>query len=485
MIWRSRLAALAGLAIGAGFLYLALSRLDLAGVALALREAKLWPWLPLALASYLAGHFVRGRRLRGLVSREASLTSLAATNVVVVGYAVNNLLPARLGELARAWMLTERSGLSFVQSLTVTVLERVLDGLVLVLLLAVTLLFAGGTHPAGTLALAAALFGIAGALVLLAVFAPGALLTIASRMSQRLGSRWHDAALRNASAVVNGVAYLRSPGGALMATALGVIVWLFEAGMFLCLLPAFGIPARPWTALLAMTTTNLGILLPSTPGYIGPFHWFCMQAVASTGVAPDIAFGYAVLVHLTFYVPITLWGLGVLLAHGLSIGRTLALSGTATPLAALPAALAGMGTPLSGRSAIEEERRPSRFMVALAEAALPLDEEGIAPADRAIVVPQVAAFVDGQIGELPLRLRALFSIGCAGFRAAIRVRHLRGYCEISPQARHEWFERWAYGPVAPARQLFRGVRLTALLAYYEEPRVRRALDARVREAGGE
>jgi uncharacterized membrane protein YbhN (UPF0104 family) len=484
VIWRSRLAVLVGLAMGAGFLALAVSRLDLAGVALALREARLWPWLPLAMASYLAGHFVRGRRLRGLVSREASLTTLAATNVVVVGYAVNNLLPARLGELARAWMLTERSGLSLVQSLTVTVLERVLDGVVLVLLLTVTLLFAGGTHPAGTFALAAAMFGIAGTIVLLAVFAPGPLLTMASRMSQRLAPRWHDAALRNASAVVNGVAYLRSPGGALRATALGVIVWLFEAGMFLCLLPAFGIPARPWTALLAMTTTNLGILLPSTPGYIGPFHYFCMQAVTSTGVAPDVAFGYAVLVHLTFYVPITLWGLGVLLAHGLSIGRTLALSGTATPLATLPAVLAGVGTPLSGRSAIENERRLSRFMVALSEAALPLAEDEIAPEDRAVVVPEVAAFVDGQIGALPLRLRALFSIGSTGFRVATRLRYLRGFCEIAPPVRHEWFERWAYGPVALARQLFRGVRLTALLAYYEQPAVRHALDARVRRAEG-
>ena len=487
MIWRNRpLATVAGLGIGIGFIALALSRLDLAGVGRALGEARLWPWLPLAVLCYIAGHFVRGRRLRRLVSREASLATLTATNIVVVGYGVNNLLPARLGELARAWMLTERSGLSFVQSLSVTLLERVLDGLVLLLLLGVTLLLLpAGAHSARTLEIAGAVFGMAGLLVLLAVVAPGALVAGVSRIAQRVAPRYHDVAVRQAGAVVNAVAYLRSPLGALRVTALGVLAWLCEAGMFLCLLPAFGIAARPTTALLAMTGTNLGILVPSTPGYIGPFHYFCMQAIASTGVAPEVAFGYALLAHLTFYVPITLWGVGVLLAHGLSIGRTLSLSRVATPLAVVPEALAGVGVPLSSGGRVETDEGPSRFMRALTEAAVPIDEDALPAVTREAVLDEVAGFVHGQLAALPLRLRLLFGIGMSGFRVITRAVHLRDFCSIEPRARRAWFERWAYGPAPLARQLFRGVRLTALLAYYEQPAVRHALEERVRRAEGQ
>src|SRR5260370_1056738 len=103
---------LIGLLLGAGFLALAAVHIDPRRVAEVLERARPWPWIPLGLASYVCGHFARGARLRRLVSREATLTLPTSTGVVVVGYAVNNILPARLGELARAWMLTERSGLA-------------------------------------------------------------------------------------------------------------------------------------------------------------------------------------------------------------------------------------------------------------------------------------------------------------------------------------------------------------------------------------
>ena len=78
---------------------------------------------------------VRGLRCKLLVSREANLSTVTATNVVVLGYAVNNITPARMGELARAAMLAQRSGLPFVQGLSVTLIERIMDGLVMLALI--------------------------------------------------------------------------------------------------------------------------------------------------------------------------------------------------------------------------------------------------------------------------------------------------------------------------------------------------------------
>ncbi|MCA9646216.1 MAG: flippase-like domain-containing protein, partial [Myxococcales bacterium] len=88
---------LAGLLSSAAFMLLAVRRLAFDDVTRALTHAELWPWLPLGVLSYLAGHAVRGIRCRRLASGEARLTRTTATNVVVLGYAVNNILPARLG----------------------------------------------------------------------------------------------------------------------------------------------------------------------------------------------------------------------------------------------------------------------------------------------------------------------------------------------------------------------------------------------------
>src|SRR5882757_8834241 len=118
-----------GFVVSGAFLAVAVHRLDTRAILRVLGGAQLWPWLPAAVACYLVGHMVRGLRCKSLLRGQAHLSLATAANVVVVGYAVNNLLPARAGELARAAMVSERTGIPFAHSLTVIFIERILDGL--------------------------------------------------------------------------------------------------------------------------------------------------------------------------------------------------------------------------------------------------------------------------------------------------------------------------------------------------------------------
>jgi glycosyltransferase 2 family protein len=462
---RGRLYVAIGVVSSAIFLVLAVRRLEFSAVLRAFEHARLVPWLPLAVLSYIAGHWLRGVRCRLLVSREAKLGLGTATNVVVLGYAVNNVLPARLGELARAGMLAQSTGLPFVQSLTVTVLERVMDGLCLLLLLVIAARMApevGLVHR--MLELGGLVFGIAAFGVLLAVAAPSALLNVTSRVSHLLGARFHGLSVTVVSQLVAGVSYIRTLPSALSVGALSIAVWTLESGMFLALLPAFGIAADPWLALVAMCVTNLGILAPSTPGFIGPFHFFCMHAVLAAGVERSTAFSYAALVHLSFYVPITLWGVAIAFAYGLSFGEMVNRAAVARPIES--------GTePLVSLRAAREPRapEPSGFYVALVEAMVPPDPE---LRDESRVVQDVARFVQTELGDLPARFGWLLSIGLAGFRTITLLAKLSRFETLEREARRAWVERWAYGSLSLARQLFRGVRSTALLAYYDHPLVR-------------
>ncbi len=462
------LTLLLGLASSAGFLYLASRRITLSDLERTLSEAQLWPWLPLAVLCYLLGHLVRGLRCQRLVSGEARLSWLTATHVVVLGYAVNNLLPARLGELARAGMLAERSGLPFVQGLSLTFLERVLDGLVMLGLLLLALAALPGVRPEwleATLGLGAALFTTALLVVLAAVLAPSLLLRWTSRLTQNVSSRIHDAAVRQVDSALRGVAHLGQPGAALPILGLSVLTWLCEAGLFLCLLPALGMAPDPRVALLAMTVTNLGILVPSSPGFIGPFHYFCMQALAAVGVAEARGLSYAALVHLGFYVPITLWGLGILLGYGVQLSQAVRDQRRATPGGLFDG-------PLDAPGALPDpESTPT--LLALCDGLIPHGTEG--DAARAEALPSAARFTAAQLLALPLRLRILFALGFGGFRALTWLRFGRPLTRLTSAQRARWVSGFAYGRVGLLRQLMRAPRATAVLAYYEHPRLRAAL----------
>jgi len=94
-------------------------------------------------------------------------------------------------------------------------------------------------------------------------------------------------------------------------------------------------------------------------------------------------------------------------------------------------------------------------------------------------VDYAATFVDGQIRALPSKLRVMFDSGMTFFRFVTRLRYFRGYCKLPLETRRKWTLAWAEGRIALLRQLFKPVRATALLAYYDHDSVKAPLLANV------
>lgn len=482
---RAKWTIVVGLFLSLIFLAIACYRIEWSEVGRAIASADPWPWLPLAIASYLAGHFMRGARLRLFVRHDANLTTATASNIVVIGYAGNNLLPARAGELARVAALSERTGLPVGQSLAVTFLERLLDGLTILLLLIVAAATSNTTGWIGpSTRIAAMVFAVAALGVAAAVIAPNPLAEALARLASLANDRWREPALRFAIQASRGVSFLRRPGDALAAGVLSLAVWLLEAGLFLFLLPAFGLPLDLRWGLLAMAVTNLALLIPSTPGFIGHFHLFCAGALIALGVGKEVALSYAILVHVAFYVPVTAWGLAALSRYGIELG---ALRGLTRSVRDVPAvdidALIGRADSGGSRSAKATPQVtvlgpvPNPFLRALVEASLPLDTLKLSESDEKDCVNRTAAFVASQIDALPRRLNVLFAIGTSAFRVYVLVRCLNDFHALAPAHRRRVFESWAYGPIPLFRALFRVVRSTSLLDFYEIVSVREALAA--------
>ena len=456
-----------GLTASVVFVCLAVRHLDLDALEKVWSDARILPWLPIGIASYLLGHVIRGVRCQLLVKRDATIRLVTASNIVVVGYASNNVLPARLGELVRAGMLAERTGMPVVQSLAITFIERVLDGLAILLLLVI------GTAAVDTpgwirevVDVALVVFGIATVVVVAAAYSPGLIVSIASRLGNKLGTAAHDRLVSLASSITNAGACLRDPKSAVQLAIYSVLVWSLEAGLFVALLPIFGLPVSLANGVVAMCVTNLGLLVPSSPGFIGPFHYFCSRALMAHGVDEATALSYATLVHLAFYVPVTVWGASAMLWYGVEVGSTAAIAREArrgTKLATVRGVPVVEIAPLAPPV---REPEASPFTLGLVEAIV-----GGTP--HPVAARHAATFVDQQIAALPSKLRMMYGAGMTFFRFATRLRFFRGYCDVPLDARRAWTARWAESQITLLRQLFKPVRATALLAYYDHEDVRR------------
>lgn len=111
------------------------------------------------------------------------------------------------------------------------------------------------------------------------------------------------------------------------------------------------------------------------------------------------------------------------------------------------------------------DRRDADLYEALTEALIEHAPHRLS--DHPHIVRLSAAFVREEMDRLPLQLRVLLRVGLAVFCLAVRCRYLRSYARLPLTARQQILTSWAFGPFLLTRQLFRPIRATALLAYYE------------------
>lgn len=320
---RRRVIGLLGFLLTLVFGGLALYKLDLREVGSALLEANYLFVVPALLITF-CGYLLRMARWRVILLPSKEVSTNRLFSPLIIGFAVNNLLPARIGEFARAYLLGEKEGISKSLSFATVVVERVLDGLTLIFaLLLVSLLFPlpGWGRKMGLFSLL--FFG--GALALLFLLLYGKEQTL--RAVKRLTNPFDLAprATQIADSFVGGAEILRRRHLIPSLVLLSTLVWSCETLSYLFLTLAFPLSLSPLTrvvaALFVMAAANLGVLIPSSPGYIGTFHFFAMSALAVFGATRETALSYAVVSHAMQYLLVTGLGLFVLWRENLSLLR--------------------------------------------------------------------------------------------------------------------------------------------------------------------
>ena len=291
-----------------------------------------------AVAVYFVGVYFRALRWQFLLNPMRRFPVRRLYPVVVIGYAANNLLPMRLGELVRSYYLARQEKFSASSALGSVAVERVFDGLTLIGLVAVTapwlLLLGEFDWTTGVSQTTATILAVAVVIVFGGFLAVFTMLATWSRFSQvverlltLLPGKIGDIARRFFVSFVSAFAILNSPRKHLALVAYSAPIWFCEFVVYFLVSYSFDIGSHfdsVGVYLLAIAlltaTSNLATGMPSAIGGIGPFEVVAQQTLVALGVGVGVAVNYALVVHLVaLWLPVNIVGLAILWKQNLNL----------------------------------------------------------------------------------------------------------------------------------------------------------------------
>lgn len=322
--------AVLGIAISAFLLWWIFRGEDLGAIREGLGTAD--PWL-LAAATLVVTLTYPIRALRWAVLLEPVRPGIGFRPrfaSVCIGFMANNLLPARVGEFARAYALSRVSPVSASGSFGTLVVERFLDAIVVLVLVLVVLASPGFPRDLATaggtlgLALRAGAVGIAVlvAALLLLLFWPRPVVRTVERVAARLPGNLGRLLVDALHAFLEGLGVLQSPRLLVKAVLWTAFLWLVNSFGFWVAFRAFDIQEGFVAAIFIQSIVGLFVAIPSAPGFFGTWHLAARVGLSDVyGVPVSQALSYAVGFHLAGFFPITFMGLYYAGRLGFSMGE--------------------------------------------------------------------------------------------------------------------------------------------------------------------
>lgn len=300
-------------------LYLAFHGVQWKNVSLALLHARygdlMWAFIFLLLSTALAG-----LRWKAVINR-VEVSWAQSTSALVVGLMTNNLLPGRVGEVVRALMLGRKTRVSNAYLIATVVIDRVFDLGVLAISGMLVLAFTPSLYWLRSMT-------ISGGVVLAGI------LLVVGVLMRFTGKRWlakleqifmptrfhqHLTALRQEFQL--GLKSIKTLYRVMLIIGLSVLIWSLMGLSLFYTLSALSMNLSFRGLVLLVFVLNLGGLIPSSPGYVGTYHFLAILTLTAFGIEKGEAISFSLVSHALWYVPYTLLGLLLLWQQNFALGQ--------------------------------------------------------------------------------------------------------------------------------------------------------------------
>jgi uncharacterized protein (TIRG00374 family) len=314
-----------------------LSRADMAAVGAAIRRARI-DLLACSFAFLVITYVARAIRWQYLLEPLGPTPFGVAFRTTIIGFAAIALLPARVGDVLRPYLLARKLGFNAASAFATIVMERVLDLVAVLLLLALYVLVLGGREslPQRLLRpveISAAIAGVAAVGLVVGAWTlathPERVARLVLHSGRVLPSRVAQALSRLARTFSQGFAVAREARALTFAVVWSFPVWLGIAAHAWVICRAFAIDLPFAGAFLLQSLLVIGVAMP-TPGGVGGYHAMFQLGVTAFFGAPDgAAVGAAIVAHALSFIPVVLAGIVFMTQDGLSFSGLQQLAGVA------------------------------------------------------------------------------------------------------------------------------------------------------------
>lgn len=253
---------------------------------------------------------IRAIRWKFLLLPKKNILFRSLFSATMIGFMANNLLPARMGEMVRAYILSRNENVSGSSAMATIVIERLFDGFALLLILLIV--FYTYSFPTWVVVVgwwATAIFSFLFVFLVAMMLWPNNFAKILSNVGRIFSKKVKKKTELLILRFISGLDMLRDRRLVFIGIVLALVQWVIMGYAFAIALMSFGIVLPRSGPYFVLSIVALGVALPSSPGFIGTYQWFTERALAVYKVSKSLSISYSVVVHLISFVPPTLIGL--------------------------------------------------------------------------------------------------------------------------------------------------------------------------------
>jgi uncharacterized protein (TIRG00374 family) len=317
-----------GFAISLVILYLAFHRIDFRLLVASLEGANYLYIIPIVAIIFLT-MALRSLRWGYLLRPIKKIGFLNLFEGMLIGFMANNVLPVRMGEFVRAYIIGRSERISKSASFGTVMVERLFDGFTVLGLLIVVLTF---FHlPSGNIAfkkgllmggyITIAIYGFALAVLFIIKTQTRWFLKTALFFTRPFSSKLAKSGISSIKSFKEGLLSVDSPKTMVIAFLYSLVIWAAFAYSIYLIGFAFGLKLSTSAAVTVLVAICLAMMIPSTPGYVGPYHASVAYALVLYNIPLEKALSLSLVFHATNYIPITLAGFLYLWRHHLSLKK--------------------------------------------------------------------------------------------------------------------------------------------------------------------